>query len=104
MALPRLARSTTGNRELDTAINLLAAAVEPYLGKLFLQATALSGVSLAAGTNTINHKLRQAPQGWLVTRLRASAAVTIYEPTTGSDERFLVLVASAACTVDLEVW
>lgn len=102
MAQPRLARSLTGNKEIDQAVNTLAAAVEPYL--VSPRPTSLIGVELASGSNSVNHKLQHAVQGWRLTRLRAAAAVTVHEPTTGSDERFLVLVASAACTVDLEVW
>lgn len=102
MAQPRLARSLTGNKELDQAINTLAAAVEPYL--VSPKPSPLTGIALASGSNDVNHKLQRAIQGWRVTRLRAAAAVTLHEPTTGSDERILVLVASAACTVDLEVW
>lgn len=101
MAATRLPRSLTGNKEIDQAITTLSAAVEPYLPQ---QVTTIAGVELASGSNTVNHRLQRALQGWRVTRLRAAAAVTLYEPTTGTDTLSLVLVASAACTVDLEVW
>lgn len=59
--------------------------------------------TLAVGANTITHKLGRTPQGWIVTDLSASAAVTIYRSAAFASTT-ITLTASAACTAVLWIF
>ena len=51
--------------------------------------------------HAIEHGLRRSTQGWMPLRLRGGPAVLIEKST---DERWLKLVATEDCIVDLLVW
>lgn len=60
----------------------------------------LTLVSLAAGSNVIQHGLGKVPRIWLVTRAEVGAA-SVYE--TARDSRSLTLTAAAPCTIDIVI-
>lgn len=62
----------------------------------------VKGASLAgAASTTVNHKLGRQPQGWAVTDITGNDATV---RRISWDSTTLVLRASAAVTVNLEVW
>jgi hypothetical protein len=61
----------------------------------------LTGISLVAGDNVINHRLDRVPQGWLV--VDTTAAVSIYRAAP-MNLLTLTLNASAPSTVSLLVF
>lgn len=65
----------------------------------------LKNVSLAVGTNVINHRLARPLQGWNPTRMRATAA-NIYDlqDTNLTPQLTLILVSDANVVVDLVVF
>lgn len=64
----------------------------------------LKDVPLAIGDNVINHKLGRKLQGWQIIRLRSAA--TIFDKQDENQMQILTLVlnASAAVVVDIEVF
>lgn len=66
----------------------------------FMDGILLSGQSLAAGANTVNHRLQRNIQGYLI--LKQNAAATIFGSNYGRST--FTLTASAAVTVDLWVF
>ena len=91
--LPWDKASTTWATQLDPVINSPTAT--PVL---------LPNVSLASGTNTINHRLGRKLVGWQISRIRASATVYDTQDSNPIPDLTLQLVASAAVVVDLLVW
>lgn len=78
--------------------------LNPLLSSPLADASLLSGVVLQSGKNTINHKLGQPLQGYLV--VLNSAAATFYDGQSSnpSPQTTLILNASAATTVSLLVF
>jgi hypothetical protein len=74
------------------------------LGKVQLDSVLLSGVVLAAGSNTIPHTLGRTLTGWKLTRLSAEALIWDAQATNNNPGTYLVLVASEPCTVSIEVF
>jgi hypothetical protein len=64
----------------------------------------LKNISLASGDNTINHKLGRNLQGWKVVRQRASATIYDKQDSNPMQNLTLVLNASGAVVIDLEVF
>lgn len=65
----------------------------------------ISDVTLAVGTNVIEHKLGRTLQGWLPLRVRASGAPPTENPTPANSlDFFLELIASTTTTLDLWVY
>lgn len=81
-----------------------ASAIQPVLDNPINSASVLKSVSLASGANVINHRLGAPLQGWVVSRIRASATVYDTQDTNQTPQLTLNLVASAAVVVDLMVW
>lgn len=82
-----------------------AKALNPVVDAPLLQGILLQGLELASGANVIDHRLGRAPQGYIVTRMRGTAATLI--DTQESNPRpalTLQITASAATTVDLYVF
>lgn len=99
--------STTAD-SVDAAVRLFMA-LQENVGKALdrvlkyprLDSVTLVDVALGNGVDTtVNHKLGRTIQGWAA--YRPNVAATIYE--VSSTDRLLVLHASAAVVVDLEIW
>ena len=89
---------------LDMTTNRWASLIEPFLNNPANNSLILKQISLTAGPNTINHKLGRKLSGWKTTRVRS--AVTLYDDQDSNQapQLTLILVASAPCVVDLEVF
>ena len=90
----------TLNRQLGAIIDNL----NQLVGSPLLNNNILTSVSLASGSNTINHKLNRKLQGWMIVRQRASASIYDTQDSNTDPNNTLVLVSSAAVTVDLLVF
>lgn len=74
------------------------------LSRVQLDSVLLAGVELATGPNTVPHSLGRTLTGWKITRLNAAATVYDAQSSNPDPGTYLVLVASAPCTVSLEVF
>lgn len=97
MALPR-------RIPWDMALDRWASQLDPMLANPSNNASILKSVSLAAGSNTVNHLLGRPLQGWRIVRQRALASVYDTQDSNPTPALTLSLVSSAAVTVDLEVF
>lgn len=92
----------------DQSLSLMqtswATQLNPILTNPIANGLLLKNVVLASGDNTISHTLGRKLQGWIVTRLRASATIYDKQDTNRFPELTLVLNASGAVTVDLYVF
>ncbi len=89
---------------LDQMQSVWASKIEPIISKPQNDSIILKSIPLAVGTNTINHLLGRNLQGWKPTRVRASATLYDLQDTNPTPQLTLVLVASAAVVIDLEVF
>jgi hypothetical protein len=75
--------------------------LDPIISNPATNASILKNVSLAAGTNTINHLLGATQQGFFLTDQQAAA--TIYRSAPFNDKT-LTLTASAPVVVNIAVF
>lgn len=101
MRLPYL---ITTLKDLALLQSKWAAVINPLLSNPSNQASILSAVPLATGSNVINHKLGEKLQGWRLVGI--NAAVTLYDTqaTNPTPQLTLVLVSSGAATANIEVF
>ena len=78
--------------------------LDPIIANPTVNSIVLKNISLATGTNVVNHKLGRVLQGWKPTRVRASATLYDQQDSNQTPQLTLILVASAPVVVDLEVF
>lgn len=78
--------------------------LNPVIANQLLNGILLKNQVLTTGTNIINHKLGRNLQGWIPTRVRASATFYDTQDNNQSPNLTLVIVSSANCTIDLWVF
>lgn len=78
-----------------------AAQLNPVISNPLNSISILKNISLVNGATSINHKLGQMQQGWMI--LDVDAAATIYRSQAFNDKT-LTLTSNAACTVTLGVY
>ncbi len=90
---------------LDQLSNQWASQLDPIIKNATTNPGILKSVSLASGTNAVNHLLGRSLQGWYVTRMRGVAA-SIYDTqdTNQTPQLTLNLVSSTAVVIDLVVF
>jgi len=81
-----------------------AAILNPLLGNPSLDSVILQNVSLAIGTNTINHTLGRKLQGWRIILINGAATIYDKQGSNQTPDLTLVLVSNAAVMVSLEVF
>lgn len=92
----------------DLTLTLLqsnwATLLNPLLDLPINKGLILENVSLATGTNNINHKLGRKLRGWWL--VRVSSSVTVYDAQSNvpNPDVVLRLVSSAPSTVDIYVF
>lgn len=89
---------------LDQMATTWASAIEPVLNNPPNVSSLLKNVSLVAGYNTISHRLGRKLEGWILTRLRASATIYDDQDNNPNPQLTLILIASAPVVVDLELF
>jgi hypothetical protein len=88
----------------DAAQDRWASIIGPLLDNPSLNSIILKNVSLATGSNVVNHKLGRNLQGWKPTRIRSAATIYDQQDTNQTPNLTLILVSSAPVVVDLEVF
>lgn len=105
MAGPRI-RDYKKIKSDDEVLNRVQDQVATSIGQLLrtdiLDGRLIKEVSLTAGANTVEHKLDRVLRGWFITKKNAFADV--HDAVTSQPDKFLVLQASAAVTVNLWVF
>jgi hypothetical protein len=87
--------------ELSLLETKWASILNPVITNPISNPTILNGVSIVSGSNVINHKLGQTPQGWFVSDINAPA--TIYR-SAAFNNLTLTLTSSADCIVNLVIY
>src|SRR4051812_1645240 len=95
--IPRVQTDDRNINQLQANINN---AVSPLLKNPVTHGV-LQTVTLASGSNTINHNLGRALQGWIIVRQRGSAQVYDSQDSNTNQDLTLILVSSAGVTVDI---
>ncbi len=78
-----------------------ASIINPVIALPPSQGTLLQNISLASGSNVINHMLGKIQQGWIVTDLNSN--VTLYRSAPFNDKT-LTLTSSGAAIISLWVY
>lgn len=99
-----LPRTQSPDRLFNQFQSDLQKAIGPVFNCPLLYGTALTGVVLAIGANTIPHKLNRTLQGWFPIRMRAATSLYDSQDTNPDPTQTLVLNSSAVVTVDLWVF
>ncbi len=94
----------TSDRNVNQLQQSIAQAVNPLLQNPVTQGNLINGVSLVVGSNTINHGLNAALQGWIIVGINGIASVYDAQATNPSPGKTLILISSAAVTVNLYVF
>lgn len=94
----------TDDQDLMLLQTKWSSAINPVINQPWNSGVILKSVVLATGSNTINHKLGRALQGWVVIRMRSSATVYDTQDSNTMPALTLKLTASANVTVDLLVF
>lgn len=89
----------------DQQVNMLETTwksqLDPILSNPVTQGNILTGITLAVGTNVINHKLSRMQQGWIITDTTAASVIFRNAPLNATT---LSLHASAITTISLLVF
>lgn len=89
---------------LDLMQTTWATQLDPIISNPLLKGNVLQKVSLKSGVNVINHKLGRRLQGWYITRIRSAATFYDEQDSNQTPQLTLVLISSADCVIDLEVF
>lgn len=81
-----------------------ATILDPIINNPITSSSILKGINLAVGSNTVNHLLSRKLQGWTIVRINAATTIYDTQESNGTPDKTLVLVSSAACTVDILVF
>lgn len=92
------------DKDLSLMQTAWAKAINPVLGNPISQGQLLTGLVLASGDNTINHKLGRKLQGWIIVGLNASVTFYDKQATNSMPEKTLVLHTTGAATINLYVF
>ncbi len=92
------------DRDFQLMQNAWGSQLNPLLARPQNQSNVLKNIVLAAGDNTVNHLLGKNLQGWKIVRQRASASIYDKQDTNQRPNLTLILNASGAVSIDLEVF
>lgn len=95
---------TSSNTILSLIQTQWASMLNPLLINPSLQTQIIKNVSLAIGSNTINHLLGRKLQGWRIVRKRSSADIYDDQDSNPRPALTLILVSDAIVAVDIEVF
>jgi len=104
MVTSKLPIIITKIQELILMQNRWSAILNVMLGNPSLQCSILNNVALVDGTTVVNHLLGRNLQGWRIIGNNAGAVIYDKQASNQTPQLTLVLVSSAACTVQLEVF
>jgi hypothetical protein len=101
MALPKF---MTEDQSLALLQTKWASLINPVIDAPQSKGLILKDVVLAAGDNTVNHRLSRKLQGWIVIGITAASQIYDLQATNQTSDKTLILNASAPCTVTLWVF
>lgn len=105
MALPQFqADENSLVRVLNQMQSVWATAINPFLDRPQNKSTIIANLELVMGDNVIPHTLGRALVGWVVVRQRSAATFFDKQDDNDRPKENLILNASAAVTIDLEVF
>ena len=78
--------------------------LNPVIGNPSNQAQILDGITLAVGSNAVNHKLGRKLRGWRIIRINGVANIYDSQATNQTPALTLQLISDAVVTVSLEVF
>lgn len=92
----------------DRVLNMLqdswSGLLDPVLKNPLVQGRLMTNVTLASGSNTINHLLARKLQGWIIVGRNTADTVYDAQASNSMQDKTLILVASGAITVNLWVF
>lgn len=88
------------DREVTALQDNVTLVLNQVTKKVVIDGVQLTAISLATGSNRINHTLGRQPLGWIVTDI--NAAVVPYR--TAWDANTITLVATGSVTVNLWIY
>ncbi len=92
------------DRNFQLMQNAWAAELNPLLRNPANKSIILENVQLQAGSNTINTLLGRKLQGWSIVRQRGPAQIYDNQDNNQTPELTLILISSAAVSVNIEVF
>lgn len=81
-----------------------ASQLDPIIANPTTNPGILKSISLATGSNAVNHLLGRNLQGWKIIRQRAAASIYDTQDSNPTPQLTLVLVSTAPVVIDLEVF
>lgn len=90
----------TADRDLQLIQANIEKAISPFIKAELLNGRLISGLVLAIGSNSVEHKLNRVPAGFLLAD--TNAAINLY--TVSKDSNFLFINSSGAATVSIWVF
>lgn len=102
--LPIFNQTVTNDPALNQVQINLVRTLNPVFNTPILGGNLLTSQTLAVGSNTINHGLDRALNGWIIVRQRAEANVWDSQDKNTTPKATLVLNSSAAAVVDIYVF
>ncbi len=94
----------TSIKEFSLMQTKWASILNAILNNQTLQTSLLQNISLSSGTNVVNHLLGKKLTGWKIVGINALATIYDGQDTNQTPERTLILISSAPCWVNLEVF
>jgi len=91
-------------REFQLMQSSWATAINPVLAAPANKSILIKNVSLAIGSNSINHNLGRVLQGWSIIRKRGPANIYDTQDQNQMPALTLTLVSDTAVVVDIEVF
>jgi len=88
----------------NDADNKWASILNPIVANPIVNSLILKDVVLAAGDNTINHRLGRKLQGYLIVGINAAATIYDKQASNQMPQLTLVLNSSAGCTCNILVF
>lgn len=92
------------DRTLQMLQNSWASMINPVLNNPLNNGNLLKNISLVSGTNVINHLLGRKLQGWIIVGINAAATIYDNQANNQTPDKTLILISSAAATVNIEVF
>lgn len=101
MSLPKL---QPGDNSFVQLQDRWASILDPVVDNPANKSTLLPDIKLVTGNNTVNHLLSRKLQGWSIVRIDAASSIYDSQTSNSTQDKTLILVASAPCTVSLLVF